>query len=105
MCVCVCGGGGLARHSTINEMGPPHRSDIRGIRDNAASRPVLALACGSYSAAAGRSDGYKQGSAFFIMTPFRHNVFSRDVLVMDVGAPTQILVRPLGGFEQSAVAN
>ena len=30
---------------------------------------------GSYSAAAGRSDGYKQGSAFFVMTPFRHNVF------------------------------
>ena len=34
-------------------------------------------ACGSYSAAAGRSDGYKQGSAFFVMMPFRHNVFSR----------------------------
>ena len=49
-----------------------------GFRDNAASRPLLTLACGSYSAAAGRSDGYKQGSAFFVMTPFRHNVFSTD---------------------------
>ena len=29
----------------------------------------------SDSAAAERSDGYKLGFAFFVMTPFRHNVF------------------------------
>ena len=51
--------------------------DGSGFGDDAASPPLLTLACGSYSAAAGRSDGYKQGSAFFVMTPFRHNVFSR----------------------------
>ena len=30
VCVCVCGGGAglLARHSTIKEMGPPHRLDV-----------------------------------------------------------------------------
>ena len=60
----------------------------RGIRDNAASRPRYCKACGSYSAAAERSDGYKQGSAFFVMTPFRHNVFSRMFKWWIVGAPT-----------------
>ena len=33
-----------------------------------------AMGYGSDSAAAEQSDGYKLGSAFFVMTPFRYNV-------------------------------
>ena len=78
--------GGLGAH-TKQACFPPDQAANMGIllgggvgrlRESVTSRqygPSSSMACGLYSAAAGRSDGYEQGSAFFVMTPFRHNVF------------------------------
>ena len=69
--------------------------DCREDRTIIESRTVpvrTAMGYGSDSVAAERSDGYKLGSAFFKMTPFRYNVFEGFKRWLSMGAPIQNVV-------------
>ena len=68
------GGGG----SSASGSGSAWERGVDWLEDHTARHviPVRpAMGYGSDSAAAEQSDGYKLGSAFFVMAPFRYNVF------------------------------